>query len=742
MNHATHHEEADPTRVAHDAGRRVSALVRILCLGAVAMLAAACGQYGGGELSTTGAAGGNDAFAATSTISEADQIATFEQTLYPVLRDYTCTECHVSGQNNAPFNLADPNPTTAFRAVLDNNRVNLGSPGQSRLVARLIADNHHCWSDCSADGSQMLGAIQAWVSMMDDMGAGLEGGLDVGGEALASDSLTEFEGETDEGGERFERNLVAFWKFDEFDPAGSPSVAQDTSGVAPAIDLVLENDVDFMQAHGVAIAEGGRAIATREQSRKLWDEIADPSMGSGQYSVEAWVVPANTTQGSEISRIVTYSRSNGSRNFTLGQRLYSYVARNRSTSTETNNNGDPALETYDVDQDLQAALQHVVMTYDRNKGRRIYVDGFFTDDYDEQAAGPLWNWDRNHQLILGNELSNERQWLGQIRMLAIYKESLSPVAIRQNFEAGVGLRVKMNFDVSRWAGAGAIIEMSRTQIDDQSYLFCQPTLISQSPGIRVQNIRVRVNGVEPAAGQSFSTVSTIVSSDREVLSRGCAIVANPAGDDAFDLVFEVLGPYADEVDDPTYDPITYDYSGAVSRPIHGVRDFGRVNATMIELTGVDPFAPSIGARLGDNPGETLQDIYDALHQQLPDSFDVRSFVSSHQVGITKLGLEYCYAMVDDDAVRDAFFDVAPAFPFDAAPATAFVDATSIISPLVDKMIDPTDTNQPAALEMTMRLDSLITDLLADCGSTGTCTTREIVAGACTATLASATMTMH
>ncbi len=741
MNSAAHRHGDDLNTADSAAGRLARALVRLVALAFVAGGVAACGVYEGGELSAEGGSAGNFA-AASSGISEADQIATFEETLFPVMREYTCKDCHISSNNDAPFNLADSNSTTAFRAIVDNNRVNFGNPGQSRLVARLLSDNHHCWSDCAADGGEMLSAIQAWISRMDDLSGGLEGGLDTGGEALASASLTQFEGETDEGGERYSDNLIAFWKFDEYDPAGSPVVARDTSGVAPAIDLVLEGNVDFMQAYGVDIAEGGRVIASSDQSRKIYDHVAPEDTGTSEYSVEAWVVPANTTQGGdEVARIISYSRNGGSRNFTLAQQLYQYVARNRNAGRAVNNNGTPALETYDVDQDLQAALQHVVMTYDRSRGRRIYVDGAWTGDDDEFRAGPLWNWDDRHRLVLGDEVDGGRQWIGQIRMLAIYKEALTDEAIRTNFSAGVGLRVKMLFDVSQWAGPGAVIEMSRSQIDDQSYLFCQPTLVSQSPGIRLQNMRVRVNGTEPAAGQAFANVSTIVSSDREELSRGCTIVENPPGDDEFDLVFEVLGPYTDPLNDVTYPPISYDYSSAPSLPEYGVRDFARVNASMLELTGVDPFAPSIGAQRGENPGETLQDVYDELRQQLPDSFDVRSFVSSHQVAITKLGLEYCAAMVEDDVARGAFFDAAP-FDFDAAPATAFVDASPVIGPLVDKMIDPTDTNQPAAIDMTTRLDALVSDLLIDCGNSQVCSTRDIVAGACTATIASATMTMH
>ncbi len=39
-------------------------------------------------------------------------------------------------------------------------------------------------------------------------------------------------------------------------------------------------------------------------------------------------------------------------------------------------------------------LQHVVMTFDQFRGRRIYVNGRWTDDLDESDAGRLWTWEQ------------------------------------------------------------------------------------------------------------------------------------------------------------------------------------------------------------------------------------------------------------------------------------------------------------------------------------------------------------
>ena len=54
----------------------------------------------------------------------------------------------------------------------------------------------------------------------------------------------------------------------------------------------------------------------------------------------------------------------------------------------------PVALTADADEDLQATLQHVVMTYDPINGRQIYVNGTFTDDIDTAVGGTLADWEK------------------------------------------------------------------------------------------------------------------------------------------------------------------------------------------------------------------------------------------------------------------------------------------------------------------------------------------------------------
>jgi hypothetical protein len=88
---------------------------------------------------------------------------------------------------------------------------------------------------------------------------------------------------------------IALWEF----KTGEGPTAYDTSGVDPAIDLSLSGDVDWFGGWGITINDG-KAQGTTAASKKLHDLIK----ATGEYAIEAWVVPANVTQ--EMARIVSY----------------------------------------------------------------------------------------------------------------------------------------------------------------------------------------------------------------------------------------------------------------------------------------------------------------------------------------------------------------------------------------------------------------------------------------------------
>src|SRR5437867_2284258 len=121
------------------------------------------------------------------------------------------------------------------------------------------------------------------------------------------------------------------------------------------------------------------------------------------------------------------------------------------TST-TDTNGTPPLITTTTTGAAQAALQHVVLTYDPVNGQRIHVNGVSTGDADPAKGGSLANWDSTFALVLGNETTGQRQWQGVIKFVAIHNRALMQAQIQQNFAAGVGEKYYLLFGVSALTG--------------------------------------------------------------------------------------------------------------------------------------------------------------------------------------------------------------------------------------------------------------------------------------------------
>jgi hypothetical protein len=652
--------------------------------------------------------------------------AAFVANVYPLTTQY-CVKCHAGSGPGFPH-IAHPDGETAFRAVIDNQKVNLLDPSRSRLVERLRTDRHFCWSNCASDADLMQAAIQVWADAVvvaaPDPNAP---GSVIPTTIIASDGRTFLSAVKAESG-RYDGNPIALWKLEE----GSGAVALDTSLVGPTMNLTLEGEVGWISGGGLEFT-GGKATSNPTDSRKLFNEIASGS-GMQRYTVEAWVIPANTTQEGP-ARILSYSGGTGQRNFMLGQVLYNYVFRNRSVDPLLNENGDPALTTNDDDEDLQAMLQHVVMTFDQTNGRRIFVNGVFTDDVDEVPAALLVNWDPGFTFVVGNEVSNNRSWRGIVKLIAIYEDVLTQEQITQNFKAGASQLYKLRFGLDSALGPNAFVEFTVSEFDAYSYLFCSPLLDSGGlTGFNVQTIRISVNGVAPVASQSFRMLNTAITQASTQLSDQCQVVPKDLGvdQDVFHVFFDTLGdassPMADLPGSPPPAPGVVVPSAGI-----GIRDFAEINDSMSELTGV----PVTNA--------TVRATYLELLQALPSDNDVAAFVSAHQVGITRLALDYCDQLVENNGLRTAFFN--NGFDWTLPATTAFatlLQRDQVISPISTKMLGTSLANQPTVAEVRSHLDTLIDQLTAGC-SAASCPashTRNVVKGVCTGVLASAAVQLH
>jgi len=625
-----------------------------------------------------------------------------------------CMQCHRSNSatSQSPY-FASDDPAEAYLAAIP--KINLDNPAASRFVVRLRTEHHNCWTDsCESDAQRIQNLIAAMAAQIPVQ--------EVNPALVTSKALTLYDGTIASGGNRFENNLIALYEF----KSGSGSIAYDTSGVDPAADLQFSGDVSWVGGYGINIKPvlngGSKAQASTTASRKFQQMIG----ATGEYSIEAWVVPGNVTQ--EDARIVTYGGSNTSRNFTMGQTMYNYEFFNRSTATD--NNGGPLLTTNPDDERLQASLQHVVMTFDPVNGRRIYVNGQFTGDVDRAGGGTLGEWDNSFAFALGNEPSSDpdRQWTGVIRLVAIHNRALTLEQIQQNFAAGVGEKYFMLFGIEHITNVPkSYIMFEAAEWDGSGYLFTNPKFVSLDPNAKPGNIplkgmRIGLNGAEPAVGQAYRLLDTAITDDGYSPATGFTIstvgtvIGREQGpvSDEFYLCFDQLG---------SRENVCSAFAQGVPQPRSygerpsdiGVRTFDQINAAMAAITGVSPNTP------------TVKETFDNVRASLPATPSIEAFLSSHQTSIAQLALQYCSALVDNDQSRTAFFGS------NLSGLTLPAGEAAIIGPIVSKSIG-TPATQPSS-ETSDELHDLIGRLC-----TTTCTGARSLAvtkAACGAALGSA-----
>ena len=450
------------------------------------------------------AAGGGKQFPATATTTGTNGTS-FATTVWPLLTQF-CSGCHQASSATAqqPY-FASPDVNEAYSAA--QPKMNLATPNQSRFYERLATEFHHCWAtsaggapDCVGSSNAMLAAITAFAN-----GIAV---TPIDPSLVVSNAVTLQQGTIAAGGSRYEANLVAKYMF----MTGQGATAYDTSGVTPAADLSLSGNYSWVGGWGIDFGPAmgslpsGKAQASTGSSAK----IAAMIQSSGEYSLEVWAAPADVTQTNAY--LLSYSGSNTTRDATLAQAAMQYQGMARSSTTSTN--GQPPLTTTTGGGAAQAALQHIVVTYDPVNGQKFYVNGVYSGDPDPAKGGSLANWDSTFALVLGNETTGQRPWAGVIKFAAVHNRALTAAQIQQNFAAGVGQKYYLLFGVSQLSGVPqSYILFQASQYDNYSYLFDAPKFITLGgstavpSNLQVSGLRLGVNGVLAPAGQSYATLA-------------------------------------------------------------------------------------------------------------------------------------------------------------------------------------------------------------------------------------------
>jgi Concanavalin A-like lectin/glucanases superfamily len=676
----------------------------------------------------------------------------YGNTIYTLTSVY-CSKCHSSQANpatqQAPY-FADPNITTAYQAAIpkidftgclpQNSATFATTCGiNSRFYQRLQTDMHNCWSTCSADAALMLAQIQAFA--MDATPTNLDPSL------VVSKGLTMTQGTVASGANRYDADTIAKYMFSE----GNGAIAYDTSGIDPAADLTLTGHYQYDGSWGIIfLAGGGKAQATVQASSKLNTLI----QATGEFSIEAWVTPA--VVATNLSDIVSYSGGDTLRNFTLAQTNQDYDFQLRS-SNSTGLNGMPQTQTPDATMALQAALQHVVLTYDPINGRQIFVNGVNQNIADPQKGGTISNWDSTFALVLGSEVSGDNAFQGEVKFLAIHQRALTAAQVMQNFNAGVGQRYYLLFNISNVPGVNvpqAYMMLTVSQYDNYSYLFFQPTFISldatakPTTSIPVKGMRIGINGTIPLVGQAYTPLNTSVTAagytaQGEVLSSVGTVIALESGPltDQFFLQFDQLGTASDVIVDASPCPVGQTTCmqalnlGPVAADM-GVRSFAQVNSTFSQLTGIPTSNTSVVS------------IYQAVQQQLPAINTLESYSSAAQVGVAQLAVQYCQEVVAAPSMvfpgvtfsASTYSGVTPttANSSGVMQYTASGPAVTVINDLAALAVgNGSLTHQPALSTVTTELTNLVGNLCSSSACNSTARVSAVTVGACAAALGNA-----
>ncbi len=652
-----------------------------------------------------------------------DDSGLFASTIHPILIT-NCADCHTDSAALpiAPF-FAQADPDAAYEAA--KSKIDLDTPANSRFVLRLRNEFHQCWNnDCPGSADEMELAITAFADQIPL--------TEVDPNLLKSKALFLTDGIVASGGGRYDASIIAVWNF----KTGTGDTAFDTSGVEPAIHLTLRGSYSWVGGWGIKIAEGsgsipdGKAQGTTTSSKKLHDLIT----ATGEYSIEAWVVPGNVTQEGPAG-IVSYSAGTTARNFTLGQTLYNYNYLNRSS--ETDENGEADVSTNDGAEILQTSLQHVVATFSPTEGRKIFVNGVLVASESDvegfETGGSLNDWNDTYAFVLGNEVSGDRLFAGTFRMVAIHNRALTQDQIVQNFDVGVGEKFFMLFSITHLVDLpDSYVMYEVSQYDSYSYLFTEPTYVNLNSdavpdNIDMEKIRIAINGKEAITGQAYrhlianANATDYNSETGQLLSRLGTVINLEKGpeNDEFFITFEKInGQENPFVEPPVPDPAVP--ADLAPRPEIGIRDFAEINATMAQATGISMANPDVMAT------------YQAVKQQLPTLTDIDVFVSSQQMGVTQLAIEYCNALVEDTTARANYF---VGFDFSATTSVAF-DSTAkrniIYDALIAKTIGANIATQPSDADIKTELNNL-TDKLSGAS------TKTVVKAVCAATIANAAM---
>jgi hypothetical protein len=242
---------------------------------------------------------------------------------------------------------------------------------------------------------------------------------------------------------RITNGLQVLYTFTE----GTGDTVLDRTQTPNPLNLKIKNTdsgtIDWLSGGGLRIKKSN-IIKSITKATKLITACKK----TNEISIEVWIKPQQEIQ--KAGRIVTLSEDRNNRNFTLAQGIFEfqskeYNVRLRHTEAGVPNDGLPALQTRNDGLPALQTRSDAIITdqpshliYTRKKDEvKIYLNGQELSPQKSIASkGDFSNWDESYFFALGNEMTEDRAWLGEYYLIAVYNRALTLEEVQQNFSVG------------------------------------------------------------------------------------------------------------------------------------------------------------------------------------------------------------------------------------------------------------------------------------------------------------------
>ncbi|MCA9112698.1 MAG: DUF1549 domain-containing protein, partial [Planctomycetaceae bacterium] len=303
------------------------------------------------------------------------------------------------------------------------------------------------------------------------------------------------------------------------------TILHDSAGVESALNLSLGTPAAQWQNGWLKVTSSAR-IRTDGPATRLVEAVR----ATNELTVELWLRPQDDRQNGP-ARIVSISAGPSTRNLTVGQDGSRFDVRLRTTKTSTN--GIPSTATPEAT--VKAGeLTHLVYSRDASGSVHIYVNGESVAN--AKVDGDLSNWDAGYPLLLANESSGDRPWLGELHLVALYDRALTSSEVEQNHIAGVAASIDF---------AALLPPAVKRQVD---------FVTDVQPILRERCFECHATGNEEG-GLNLGTRARVMEGGEG------GLILNPGRSDVSRLIHLVAGIKDDTVMPPEGDPLTEEQIG-------------------------------------------------------------------------------------------------------------------------------------------------------------------------------------